>query len=274
MATTANPELYPGDPVAVNLDILGANNLYAAQATCSVDPAILEPQGGVFGDFFDPVNHLIAANEVSPTLGTWFGAISQQNPAGPLSGDGLFATVNYQAMSPGATAITCDPLLSDRDGFTQTVSFTGADVTVLPFGTISGAATYQGRLAHAGIVVTATGIVTSTDTTDGDGNFTLGQLKAYTYTVEADAASYLPSCITTTVASGETVTLTATTLLGGDLNDDDTINIGDATLLTANFGLLVPPADARADINVDDIVNVQDLAILSGNYEISGCQGW
>ncbi len=275
IATPDSPEVYPGDTVAVNLDIQGASDLYAAQALCTVDPAILEPQGGVFGDFFDLVNRLIAANEVDAVAGTWFGAISQQNPAGPLSGNGLFATVTYQALSPGITSVACDPLLSNRDGFTQTVSFTGANVTVLAFGTISGTATYQGRLDHAGIEVTATGIVSNTDTTDSAGAFTLGQLKAYTYTVKADAVSYLPVCATNVVvSSGETVTLTATTLLGGDLNDDDTINIGDATLLTANFGLPVPPADARADINADDIVNVQDLAILGGNYEIAGCQGW
>ncbi|MCP4546611.1 MAG: hypothetical protein GY835_09125, partial [bacterium] len=200
-ASPGSPEVYPGDPVSVDLDIQGANDLYAAQATCTVDPAILEPQSGVFGGFFDPINRIVAANEVDAVAGTWFGAISQQNPAGPLSGNGLFATITYEALIPGITAITCDPLFSDRDGFTQTVTFTGASVTVLPFGTISGTATYQGRLDHAGIAVAATGIVTSTDTTDSAGAFALGQLKAHTYTVEADAASYLPSCAANVVVA-------------------------------------------------------------------------
>jgi hypothetical protein len=186
----------------------------------------------------------------------------------------LFATITYEALAPGTTDIICDPLFSDRDGFTQTVSFTGASVTVLPYATISGTVTYQGRLSHEGITVDATGPVTSTDMTGSNGDFVLDQLRAGTYTITADVGSYLPACTPVTLVAGDQVTLPSTQLLGGDLNDDDTINIGDATLLTANFNETVPPADARADINADSIINVQDLAILAGNYEISGCQSW
>jgi hypothetical protein len=267
-------EIYPGDTVEVDLDITGAANLYAAQAECGVDPSVLEPQSAVFGSFFDPVNRLIAANEVSPTLGTWFGAISQQNPAGPLSGDGNLATITYQALAPGTTDILCNPLFSNRDGFTQTVSFTGASITVLPYATINGTATYQGRLDHTGIEIVATGPVTRTALTDAAGAFVLDELRAGSYNVIADTGSYLPVCITPTLAAGDALILSATQLAGGDLNDDVTINIGDATLLTANFNETVPPADARADINADGVINVQDLAILAGNYEISGCQPW
>ena len=266
--------LYPGDLLDVDLDIQDADALYAAQTECGVDPAILEPQSAIFGDFFDPVNRLVAANEVSSTLGTWLGAISQQNPAGPLSGDGNLATITYQALAPGTTDIICDPIFSDRDGFTQTVSFTGDSVTVLPYATISGTVTYQGRLSHVGIIVDATGPVTQTDTTDGNGDFVLGQLRTGTYTITADVGSYLPACTPVTLVAGDKVTLPTTRLLGGDLNDDGTINIGDATLLTANFGETVPPGNMQADINTDNVVNVQDLAILAGNYEKSGCQAW
>lgn len=273
-SVTSGSEIYPGDLVTVALGIQGANNLYGAQMFCSVDPVVLEPQSAAFGDFFDPVNRLVGANEISPTVGTWLGAISQRSPAGPLYGDGLLATVTYQASSPGTTPIACDPLLSDRNGFTQTVSFAGINVTVLPFATISGTATYQGRLTHAGIAVTATGPVTRTDSTDTGGGFVLGELRAGSYDVVADAGSYLPNCTSATVGPGDEITLPATTLLGGDVNDDGTINIGDATLIGSNFGQSVPPADTRADINADLVVNVQDLAILGGNYELAGCQPW
>ncbi|MCP4535756.1 MAG: hypothetical protein GY832_01255, partial [Chloroflexi bacterium] len=77
--------------------------------------------------------------------------------------------------------------------------------------------------------------------------------------------------------------LTATALLGGDVNDHIdgglVINIGDVTLLTANFGEEVPdvapPIElTQADINDDGAINVQDLALIGGNYEIAGCQAW
>jgi len=90
----------------------------------------------------------------------------------------------------------------------------------------------------------------------------------------AQAAGYLPASTTITVTSGQALTLPAATLKGGSLDDDGVIDIGDVTLLTANFGLTVPPGDPRADINGDGIVNVQDLAIIGGNYELSGEQPW
>jgi hypothetical protein len=68
--------------------------------------------------------------------------------------------------------------------------------------------------------------------------------------------------------------LPATVLKGGNANGNDSIDIGDATLVAANFGLHIPPGDARADINGDGIIDVRDLAILGGNYGLSGCQPW
>ena len=70
------------------------------------------------------------------------------------------------------------------------------------------------------------------------------------------------------------LTLASTRLRAGDTNDDDVINIGDATLVAANFRLSVPPADPRADINGDGVVNIKDLALLGFNYGRSGCQAW
>ncbi len=271
----ASSEIYVGgDTLAVDLNIENVADLYAAQATCTVDPAILEPQAGVFGDFFNSTLRLTPANEVDAAAGTWFGAISQQRPAEALAGDGLLATLTYEALNPGTTSLTCEALFSDRDGFEIPVSVSGAEVTVLAFGSISGTVTYQGRLEHAGIEVTATGPVTRTAVTDNAGDFALGQLKLGSYDVTADADLYLPSCTTATVSSGETVTLDETTLAGGDLNDNGVIDIGDVTLLTGNFGLSTPPGDPQADINVDGVVDARDLAILAGNYELSGCQGW
>lgn len=145
-------DIYPGDSVSMNLDIQDANNLHAAQATCAVTPTTLAPQSGTFGDLFDPVNRLIGTNEVGSTLGTWFGAISQHSPAQPISGTGLFATLTYPALNPDTTPITCDPLLSDRDGFTQTGTFSGTNVTALPFATISGASMNPARSFRLALV--------------------------------------------------------------------------------------------------------------------------
>jgi N-acetylneuraminic acid mutarotase len=270
-ATTDNQEIYPGDPVAVDLGIQNAVDLYAAQALCEVDPAVLEIQSAEFGDFFDPVLRVALIDQVDAVNGEWLGAISQQNPADPLSGDGLYATLEYVAQAPGTSNVSCEPIFSDRDGFTLPVTYSGTEITVLPFATLEGVVLYQGRTGHAGIEVTASGEVTQSDETDAAGTFVLDELRSGDYEVEASAALYLPACAhEVTVTSGETVTLDAVTLLGGDLTGNEVIDIGDLSLLGAGFGT---PATG-ADINADGIVNVQDLAILAGNYETSGCREW
>jgi len=266
-------ETYPGDPVSVDLNIQNAENLYAAQALCEADPSVLELQDGQFGDFFDPTLRLIAANQTDAAAGEWLGAISQQNPAGPLSGNGLLATISYVATASGTTSLTCEPLFSDRNGFSLPVSFASSDITVMPFAVASGMAKYQGHTDHTGITITASGPFMQTTATDSTGNFVL-DLKTGTYTVTASAPGYLTNSTTISVTSGQPITLSATTLKGGNVNGDNAINISDVTLVAANFGLTVPPADSRADINADGIVNVLDLAILGGNYGLSGTQGW
>jgi hypothetical protein len=264
-------EVYPGDLLSVDLNLQNASNLYAAQADCTVDAAVLRPQSAAFGNFFDPVNRLLGANNADAAAGTWSGAISQRSPALPLAGNGLFATIHYLAHAHGSAAITCTPVLSDPDGFTQPSSFTGASVTVLPFAIVNGVVKYQGRTNHAGITIT--GPLPPVVTTDSAGNFTLN-MKAGTYTVTVSAPGYLTNSTTITATSGQTVTLPITTLKGGNANGNDAIDIGDATLIAANFGKTVPPGDARADINADGKVNIQDLAILGSNYGLSGTQPW
>jgi hypothetical protein len=264
-------EIYPGDAVSVRLDIQGAEDLYAAQAGCEVDPVVLELQGGTFGDFFDPVHRLAPINQVNAAGGTWLGAISQQNPAGPLSGDGLLGTISFSAVSPGTTGLICEPVFSDRDGFALPVTYSGTDITVLPFAVVNGIARYQGRTSHGGIIVGSDGIVILSGITDESGAFSLDEMRTGVYTIKAEAPLYLPACaIGVDALSGLTTTLDPTNLLGGDLNDDEVINIGDLARLGAGFGT----PDTGADINEDATVNVQDLAILGGNYEISGCQDW
>jgi hypothetical protein len=269
-ATSDSLEIYPGDPVSVDLDITNAEDLYAAQAECTVDPAVLTPIGGTYGDFFDPVNRLEVPIAVDPGTGGWVGAVSQANPAGPLSGDGLFATMEFTALAAGTTAVTCVPLLADQDGFELPSSFNGMSITVLAFAAIDGTVFYQGRLEHAGITVTAEGPVILDDDTDSAGGFSLATLKAGSYDIRAEAVLYLPVCRAESLTPGQSTTLPTVSLPGGDLNGDETINIGDASLLGSSFGL----DDPLVDINADGIINVQDLAILGGNYELFGCQTW
>lgn len=274
-ATESLPEIYPGDLVDVTLNVTGALDLYGAQTECVVDPAVLAGQSSAWGALFDPANRYIAEDAIDAGAGLWDGAISLLAPALPINGDGTYVTLTYAGVAAGTTNVTCDSLLVNQDGGDLPDTYTGTSITVLPFATIDGVATYQGRGDHAGIGVTATGsIVTRTATTASDGSFSLIELKADTYDIVADVALYLPNCTTSTVAPGDAIVLDDTRLRGGDTDDDGNIDIGDAALIASNFRQDVPPGAANADINGDGTINIRDLVILASNYGLSGCQPW
>lgn len=270
----------PGDQVEVNMTVKGADNIYGLQVNCNTDAAVLQWQAANFNDFFtDP---LIGAKEIDVASNSWLGAISQKNPAPAVSGDGSFATLTFEAIAPGTVTINCEPLLSDRDGFALPVAISTIPINVsaLPegiFGTFEGTIAYQGRDEHSGLTLEAAGPVQTMVQTDSTGQFRIDNLQLGEYDLTADAALYLPSCITAGIEGEQPVTLPLTTLAGGDLDDDNAIRINDATLLGSNFGLSLstePAMDARADINADGQVNIQDLAILGGNFGKQGCQEW
>jgi hypothetical protein len=277
-------EVSLGDPIPVDL-IAEGTDIYGLQTSCAVDPAIAQPQSATFADFFDSP-YLVGVNQADAAAGTWLGAVSQQNPNPPVSGSRTFATVTYQSISPGTTDLTCDSLFSDRNGFEipSSAQASTCTITVLDTGSISGTVSYQGRLAHGDIEVTATGLVTGTDLTDAAGDFLIEPLRGGSYGVSADAHAYLPTCTTAdvNVTSGQITSLPQAQLIGGDVAGDngdsdgdgdygdDVINIGDATFVSSAFG----SDDAQADINADGTINVQDISILGGNYELTGCQDW
>ncbi len=268
--------VYPNGAIAVSLMAQGTN-VYGLQATVDVDdPALVDLLDSSFGDFFEqPI--AMASNKIDPDDDSWLGGASQQNPNGPISGQGRFATLLYKANgSTGPVTLTITSLFSDRDGATIPSQVSTCILTIEPFGGIDGIVTYQGRTNHANIEVVAAGPSAKNDTTDSSGAFMLDQLPdGTTYQVTADAPSYLRACTTATVevVSGQITTLTTTKLRGGDLNADLMINIGDATRLSASFNNPAS-ADTLADINANGTIDIGDWSILQGNYDLVGCQNW
>ncbi len=276
-------QVHPGDPVEVEVAVNGIRELYELQLNCRVDTAVLVWQEAEFGDFFtDPQ---IGGRQIGTTSGTWFGALSQKNPAPALSGNGSFAKFIFEAVAPGTALVSCDPLASDRHGIELPLSVVSNSIIVLDssvpipesLGRIEGTATYQGRNDHANIFVAVAGSMGKYVQTDVTGQFQVDALHSGGYNVKADAAQYLPSCTSLAVNQGQVITLAPTILEGGDTDDDGEIRINDATVIGSNLGLSAsssPPMDPRADLNADGLVDIQDLTILGGNFGKQGCQAW
>ncbi len=94
-------------------------------------------------------------------------------------------------------------------------------------------------------------------------------LLAGVYTVRVEMPLALDAEITgVSLSAGQVLTLPPVTLLAGDANDDDVINLDDLQTIAGQFGLTggMPGFDGRADFNQDGVVNLQDAALAAGNF--------
>lgn len=134
---------------------------------------------------------------------------------------------------------------------------------------LSGQVTLVNGQGEASITLEDTG---QSATTDAEGFFSLDNVAEGPYTsLTADAPGHLPAvCAQPTVVAPET-RLAAVTLLGGDLNDDNRVDIADLTLAAGSYGQTGP--DLAADLNADGTVNIFDLQLIAANFG-QGVQVW
>ena len=130
---------------------------------------------------------------------------------------------------------------------------------------LMGTVLLQGRTDNSGVTVTtADGAVTRTE---ADGQFGT----ADTGPITVNHAGYLSAVADPANAAqmGETGSSLGTiTLLAGDLNQDNVINIFDLAMIANQLDT----SDGLADLNVDGIVNILDVAMIAGNFGIQGPQ--
>lgn len=241
-------------------------------------PAILEVTRVQLGGGLDA--DTIAQN--SAANGTVSIAYAQKGSGKPnRTGSGLLlATLTFHAKQSGSTSVVLNSaLFTDRDGIaaTPTVLNSPIPLTVVPSPAVVATVQLQGRsgqdltgLIGLEMVPTGTGNVLS----DGDGSDAGGALHIFPvpavgYRVRIDAPKYLAAEKIVTVLNQVSHNLTdpgPLVLLGGDINNDNRINIQDLVLIGVHFGKSQPADNAAADVNGDNQVNIQDLTITAGNY--------
>ncbi len=103
-------------------------------------------------------------------------------------------------------------------------------------------------------------------TTDPGGTFVV-QLVPGTYRMRVSGAASLARVVNLTLVTGDNA-ITVPTLLAGDANADNVVNITDFSILAATFGKAAgqPGYDTRPDYNGDDVVNITDFSLLAANF--------
>jgi hypothetical protein len=132
-------------------------------------------------------------------------------------------------------------------------------------GRISGRVILERRASSAGATVSVGALAMNTD---ASGAFGPSDVPSGTHTIEATHPSYLRSWRSFSLAAGETAVLPDVTLLGGDVNQDDRIEIADADFLGLAWNST--PADAHwraaGDITDDQVINILDMVAVQFNY--------
>jgi hypothetical protein len=140
-------------------------------------------------------------------------------------------------------------------------------------GTISGVVTYQNSPDNAGITVALrsgdTAIVSLVTNADGGFNFT--DVPAGEYSLLLSAPQHISVIRAVSVlGDGMVVDASSQTLRAGDTDNNQTIDILDATFIGANFGLETLAEISNADLNRDGQINISDLVLVGGNFGLTG----
>jgi hypothetical protein len=260
--------------------IANAVDLYGYQFVITFDKNNLECTAAAFIDTF-LTNPLAAPSSWNAfrdnTNGKVYFARTRQNPDLGINGSGPLATLTFRSTS-GASAGNyklgfTQNKLGDIDGNSLTHTTQYAWLTLYGVGTLSGSVDLQGRADEHGGTVTvmsAYGYLESQTITALDGSWSFTGVPAGAYQVNIEMARYLDAqkgdmSSTVAVSAGGTTTLAKVKLLGGDANDDDMVDISDATIIGGDFGKTTG-FDPRADINNDGMVDILDLVLMGGNY--------
>ncbi len=185
----------------------------------------------------------------------------------PFSGNGVLAEIDWQPVAAGNSALTFDEIgLSNPDGIEIQSQVINGSIEITQCGTsVLGQVYLQGRQNHNGVIVSDR--QAKQVQTNSSGYFTIANSDFLTLQLPG----YLSAQATVQLQLGsidhsEALNLGAITLLAGDINGDDVIDIFDLAYLATRYD----SADSGADLNADGIVNIFDLALVATNYGQQG----
>ncbi|MEM7536066.1 MAG: SdrD B-like domain-containing protein [Chloroflexota bacterium] len=271
------------DRYTANVQIDNVVNLYGLQIELAFDPALVgivdpfEFLPGIQilpGDFLPP--EVTIQNIVDMDNGLINYAISLEGVQPGVSGSGLLAQVVFEGLISGTTPISLTHVvLSDPDS--QSIAHTTRDgqltvEEVDPLIDIRGRVILERRDSNAGAQVC---IGDQCILTEADGLFAFENMLPEG-TVHVSHPSYLRASYDYVGTPGSGLTLPIVTLLGGDINQDDDIDIIDGVLIGLAWNST--PSDSHwspnADINDDGVVNVQDRVAVAFNWLQSAPGPW
>jgi hypothetical protein len=253
-------------------------DMYGGQLAVTYDPRVLQvvdqdqsrPGAQIKpGDF--PVPDTILRNAANNTTGKLEYYFTLTGEKAGVSGSGVVAHMVFRGAAAGRSLVAItETLLSDPQSLPIPTKTENALVEVLsgPVATIQGEVELERRPTSAGAIVCA---ASRCVTTAADGRFTLPDVPTGR-PVEVTHPSYLRASRLVPAAATGTVSWPKVTLLGGDFDKDDRVDIVDAVMVGQRFNLAYDAAQPSprwleaCDVTDDDRINILDMVAVQFNF--------
>jgi hypothetical protein len=186
--------------------------------------------------------------------------LSEQN----IQGSAGLIMIDWRPQLPGVTPVLITRAeLANAYGQVSTPLAENGTVEIVP-DCLMGTVLLQGRSDSSGVTITASDGAEAQ--TDAEGNFGM----AGSGPITVFYPGYLSAAADPVNAAQmeEGSALGTVTLLAGDLNQDNLINIFDLAMIASQLDT----QDPISDLNADGVVNILDVAMLAGNFGIQGPQ--
>lgn len=281
LASLAQDAVVYAQPVLSSTNLVGP---YLAGIPQEFTLTVTNPAGG--GNYTDPV---LEFNLPTGAVLEYFDGTTWQTVTSPLDLAALapdtVTNLLFRATFPAGGSYLVDfTLVETATDPDWTLAALQQGVDVYANYSVTGTVSMQGRTYRGGVLVTLTGPAlfaygpyTATSLDVISSNVSFSNVAENTYTVTVTHARYLDvssDLMKTRLVNAAPTVLTSLELKGGDANDDQNVNLGDASAIGSNYGAT---GDINADVNFSGRVDVFDLAMVGGNFTLNAAAaygGW
>lgn len=250
---------------------VGVSNLSAVALEIGYTPSIIQvidpnrPRPPVQIRPLLPPDWSINDNRVDTSNGRIFFRASGGNP---INGTVSLIAIDWRPQRVGNSPVSLNRVsLTDSAGnpISSTLQSGAVQVNFVP-NCNTGTVALQGRTDHSGVVVANTAGEQVETAADGYFAIIAQDRLNFKFPGYLAAQADLPQSTAVNQPEAEAAKLGTFSLLAGDVNGDNTIDILDLAYLAQRY----QSTDTTADLNADGMVNILDLALIAGNYQRQG----
>lgn len=254
------------DAQATNTVVISnVTGLTAVAVEVAFNPAVVQAQAIRPNSLFTGGGTgIVARSEIDNTAGRLYFDAALLAP-NEFNGQAGLLEIDWTPQAEGTSPLLLENvvLLAGTTELTPTIGNGSIEVTSGVVIVITGQARLQGRTSHAGVLVSTDGGPPTQTGSNGVFSVAGGSDVRLQFPGYLSARAALPA---EPAAAGGSIRLGTITLLAGDTNGDDVIDILDLAYLASHYR----STDATADLNGDGRVDILDLALAAGNYSRQG----